>query len=670
MKQKHLSTLSSIYEVATPIKILTAILLIILLLYGCGPATAVPTNTLESASPTTAPATVTLTPSATPQLHVAAPLPAILPADAKPTCTVTPNGAPPFSSWFASGMVTLNGAVNPADSVAFNPQNNCAFYQWSEQMFLWLTSPATDLYPGGGQHVFDSPAFYDVTPADQNGNRALVPHTPNIVLSMAVRDGQNGPHDLPLISDKEGNLFEVLPPEIAGSEKTHVLNDAGQVVEAEQANLVNGDVVFLDKNKNEIPGAKPVIPSGLVNQNILQQFVVDGNIVLKDQNGELVEQGQAGGNAVLEAQKNKSLVYFSIAVNDVYAYFLTGAKTGQIQLGPTPQFPTNATEAAPVIAFATSNGATIQDPNALAVEVKMAWVEATDLPEGSYITTPAIIPVYDMSDPYNWVQIGEEETTLALVGVHVVGSLTNHPEMAWATFEHINNTPLAGYDYINTSDQTVNVSQNTTGDWLFSTDGATGPFNAQRMVAASASSTPVILAVTATPGTPQAPIGPSDTIHWKAWGVPTNAVPNQENASPAESNTEVISINNDVISQLISGDVRANYVMTGSTWTFGGAAPIGSYSQLATPSVMLTPTPGMEIGTSLLTNTSMETYYQGQDSTNSSSNDLNCFACHSGYVGNAGPSNSVFISHIYGSLLPLFGATLTPTPTIPATPTP
>src|SRR4030095_1538131 len=97
-----------------------------------------------------------------------------LPADAKATCTVS---GPVFKSWFASGSVTLNGVVNPANSVPFPNTPNCSFYQWSEQMFLWLTSPAPRSY-GGGAHVFDSPAFYDVTPPDKKGHRAFLPHLP------------------------------------------------------------------------------------------------------------------------------------------------------------------------------------------------------------------------------------------------------------------------------------------------------------------------------------------------------------------------------------------------------------------------------------------------------------------------------------------------------------
>ena len=66
-----------------------------------------------------------------------------IPADAQSTCTVTPAA---FKTFFEGGNVVLNGVVNPANSVSFSNNPNCSFYQWSEQMFLWLTSPAPDAY--------------------------------------------------------------------------------------------------------------------------------------------------------------------------------------------------------------------------------------------------------------------------------------------------------------------------------------------------------------------------------------------------------------------------------------------------------------------------------------------------------------------------------------------
>ena len=66
-----------------------------------------------------------------------------LPADAKPICTVTPTQ---FAGWFQTGKVALDGVVNPANSVTFPNTPNCSFYQWSMQMFMWLTSPTGPIW--------------------------------------------------------------------------------------------------------------------------------------------------------------------------------------------------------------------------------------------------------------------------------------------------------------------------------------------------------------------------------------------------------------------------------------------------------------------------------------------------------------------------------------------
>ncbi len=48
-------------------------------------------------------------------------------------------------------------------------------FQISEQMFLWLISPAPAKYGGGGGgRIFNSPAFYDVSPPDASGTRAYI----------------------------------------------------------------------------------------------------------------------------------------------------------------------------------------------------------------------------------------------------------------------------------------------------------------------------------------------------------------------------------------------------------------------------------------------------------------------------------------------------------------
>src|SRR6266446_5604888 len=176
-----------------------------------------------------------------------------LPGDAQPTCTVS---SATFASWFESGSPSLNGVVKPADSVAFtNPPQNCAFYLWSEQMFLWLTSPAPKTYGGGGGRIFDSPAFFDVSPPDQNGGRTFIPHEPGKIRILNVRAAKVGLHRLPVILDKRGRMFEIERPNLSPSGKPLILNRLGKPIEVERITLERGKPIFRDKANKIIASA-------------------------------------------------------------------------------------------------------------------------------------------------------------------------------------------------------------------------------------------------------------------------------------------------------------------------------------------------------------------------------------------------------------------------------
>lgn len=566
-----------------------------------------------------------------------------LQADVKPTCTVA---APTFASWFKAGSVSLNGEVNPANSVTFPNIPNCSFYQWSEQMFLWLNSPTPPSYGGGGGRIFESPAFYDVSGLDADFKRTYIPNRAGISKLFNVRSSQVGPNGLQTINDSRGKLFEVLPAPIGPNGKSMIRNSAGKLTEIQSIQESAGKkLTFLDDKARKI--AVPAAPkldttlaqrvsphllklSAPMAKNMVQGFRSgpNGRVFFLDSAGNQVTptQGQAGDSAVLLAQ-NGSLVYYTTMVNDVYAFFQTGTKNGAIKTTPgntTPtQFPTTQAELDKVVAYAQTKGKTFPDAEALAIEVKASWIEPTGLDTSKYITARAAIPVYNKSNPALWIPTTATHTvTLAMVGMHVVGSTKGHPEMIWATFEHFSNTPWATFTYTNTANQTKTVTQAASGTWLFSsTNNPAANYNFERMTYVSGS----ITAVSATLG-----IGPSDTIRWKTWGSASDL-------NPTASNTEVMAINNSVIGQLAAGDIRRNYMMTGATWTIGGQAPINDF---ANP----TNTVGAnQVGTNHLANTTMETYQQG---INPQKNGTNCFTCHS--------SNKVGVSHIFNSLKPLY----------------
>jgi hypothetical protein len=559
------------------------------------------------------------------------PPPPPVPTDAMDSC---PLPAATFAGWFQSGSVSLNGAVNPANSLNFLAPN-CGFYQWSEQMFLWLTSPAPSAY-GGGAHIFDSPAFFDVSPPDASGNRTFLAHTPGLIHAFPLRAAQRGPHRLPVVIDRSGKLLEFNPPD--PKLKALVRDPSGKLVEIAHARLENGRTVLLDQEGKVIQAQHTATATSVAEQKrmknapmvrespLVQKFLIDGIPIFIDPSLAVidVEQGQADGAGVLEAQTtaNGSLVYYATMVNDVYAYFLTGVKDGAITTTTPNQFPTTQADLNATTAFAMAHGKPnppFPDPNALAIEVKSSWVVAAGLPNlSSYVTMTATIPTYNQG-PNLWTPAPQQTVQLALVGIHVVGSTAGHPEMVWATFEHVGNTPVASYSYCtalpcsSSTNGLQTVSQNTMGTWLFAANGSGGPFNIEHMSFTGPPSNNIQSAclpnTSCTPGTATGtfPISPSDTMRLEPWGLDGSGNP--------FSNTEVISTNAHVRGMLASGDIRGNYVMTGATWTIPG-----TFTQ---------------VGTNKLSNTTMETYHQG----------LNCFDCHQGNMTSFDPNG---LSHIFG----------------------
>jgi hypothetical protein len=487
-------------------------------------------------------------------------------------------------------------------------------------MFLWLVSPAPSKY-GAGSHVFNSPVFYDLSPIDQTtGLRTLVPNTSGRIRDFAPRISQLGPKHRPVIFDQTGKMFNVVRPELGPGARPVIRNRADQPVEIQRVEVGPGNKpLFLDKAGRTIdlkPGVAPVLrdQAGKALNLRLSRTLLNGKPFFIDQFGNAVptEQGQADGN-VLMAQ-NGTLVYYALQVNDVYAYFLTGQKNGVIS---ATTFPTTPAALNSIVTFGLAHSKTFPDANALAIELKSAWIETTGLDTSKYVTMTATIPTYTQT-PTQWTVSGSKQAQLALVGMHVVGSTAGHPEMIWATFEHVNNTRNTQYTYTNNANAPVTVLQDNGGTWTFSTTPPAAPAN-QNQPLLSVSGLNIVAA------NPPTPIGPSDIIRVNPWGMP---------GTSTSSNTEVISINNSVISQLAGGDIRKNYIMTGSTWTAGGAPPSG----------------GNQVGTNQLANSTMETFFQPS----------NCFNCHSGNMLGvmAGPPPTPPVgdglSHVYGPIKVLF----------------
>jgi hypothetical protein len=547
-----------------------------------------------------------------------------VPTDPSGGCPISPATVAGF---FESGSVTLNGVVKPADSTLVLAPN-CGFFQWTEQMFLWLTSPAPARY-GGGSHIMFSPQFFTVTP-ESGGRRTFLRNSPGLPIRMNLRAMELGPNGLPMVMSRTGQVVEV-QRETPGRKPPAITLPNGAPAEISRVQKTDGKLQFFDKSGKAVqprmltmapvvrqrimltPGQPmPVVPAAVFTEAIQARKLVINNIpIFVDLSGGVidVEPGQADSGVLIS--QNGSLIFYITAVNDVFAYHRTMQGAPVIPFNTAITFPRTSAEVAPVVAFAAGKGHTILDPKALAIETKSSWIAATAVPNpGDYVQVNAVVPTFNKSNPNNWVPIPGGQITLKLVmlGLHVVGSTNGHGEMVWGTFEHLGNAPNARYAYNSTSGLKT-IAQNTAGTWLFTPSGSVGPFN---ITSNSWTGT----AITGSP------VGPAAVLRAKPWGSNDGGTP----ANAAGLNTQVISSNASVISQLNAADVRRKYFQLGTTWTIGGAAPNG----------------GNEVGTNHLANATLETFAQGQTPSDPSSN---CFACHR--------TNKVAVSHVYRELIPL-----------------
>jgi hypothetical protein len=585
-----------------------------------------------------------------------------------------------FNPWWVSGSPSLNGAVNPANSAAFDGSSFCNFYQWGQQMFLWVTSPAKTY--GGSGRVFDSPIFYDVTPpSGPNSTRHLIPHTQPFEHNLALRATKVGPHGLPMLMTKKGQLLDVHPPALGPTKKPLLLSQAGAKVEAASVAVENGKLVAKDKAGKVLSNVKPLPMKQIGRALPVQRFLINGKLVLVDAAGNVVdtEEGQATSDVLMG--QTGSLIYYISQVNDVWVYW------HQTHPGVVP--PNGNNPPPSNVSFPTSQTGIPNMPDctaqscALAIELKTSWIDVTGLPNlQNYITMKATVPVYNKTSSTQWSKTNSStEKTLALIGVHVVGSTKGHPEMIWASFEAFGNTPDSQYQYINASCSgtftscsanpscCTTVPQNTSGKWLFSASGSSGPFNYSHMSVASPPCPTGFSGICANPilGQPQPPpytISASDTLRTAPFGMPSGDFtdPSQFGVNNALSNTQVITANNQLLAAMPQGDIRNNYYLLGAIWTVGGAPLCTKKSDgtLSCEPDCLTATsqsPTNQVGTCMLENSTMETYAQLEQSgvTPPGGFQSSCFDCHQAAVTSSNVT-STDTSHIYDATYPLGSA--------------
>lgn len=255
------------------------------------------------------------------------------------------------------------------------------------------------------------------------------------------------------------------------------------------------------------------------------------------------------------------------------------------------------------------------------VELKASWVEASSI--GATSTD------YYITD----AKIGSNTVQVALLGLHVVGIVENHPEFVWATFEHDGLAPKYNWEDAK-EDQDATVTSST-GYPLFAAN-ATGTVN---NISSKTLSHKNIFSV-------------------YEFGVPVKKVGDsvvfmETSQDGAENVEHITSINADVKSQL-TGKWN-NYFYNGSLWidTEGSSTPSEQADLINSKGYNLSNSAPGELtrGSVAEYNLTMETYVQVGFSPSSiyadtnAANLTNCFSCHSSPRGdNLSP---LYISHVF-----------------------
>jgi hypothetical protein len=296
---------------------------------------------------------------------------------------------------------------------------------------------------------------------------------------------------------------------------------------------------------------------------------------------------QAGDNGVLIDQAGQP-VFYTILLDSTWYNFARSnrlnTRDGFRNAPDTLNFPTGGTGA---------------------IELKTAWRvaavgDSTYIPDAAsrFFTTQALIPTVAIADGRYVTDTTRMRTaTLALAGMHVVGTVPGHPEFIWATFEQVDNAPLCS--------QTPTADNDSTrAPWSLYTANlpcANGGCNvAHDSLHASFAPTPVCRVA--------------------AYGDTSTTSPNARN---------IQTLNASVVSQLASGSVLRFYRLIGGQWTTPGGLPavFGSSTNVR--------------GSSLLANLTMESFLQPA----ASGGGKTCFTCHNAPAGRS--PKKVEVSHVW-----------------------
>jgi hypothetical protein len=228
------------------------------------------------------------------------------------------------------------------------------------------------------------------------------------------------------------------------------------------------------------------------------------------------------------------------------------------------------------------------------VELKTSWMLASSLDFSKV----------KRSDYYiTWAMLNGKKVKVALIGMHVVGRVANHPEFIWATFEHDEMVPdyawsYSGYphlgDTLSNKDYLFYEKGNVIGNCLMNNNSASfAQFSSIFNIY------PLGIARSFTDNT-----------------LPTTL--------DKLNNATIVSLNANVKKQLKrKGEVWQHYFYKGSIWldavTTNYGPGNGYLGVLTNPSLR---------GSRAVSNITMETFAQLNFSGNYTTESMNCFGCH------------------------------------------
>ncbi|CAC9976499.1 hypothetical protein [Flavobacterium panici] len=261
------------------------------------------------------------------------------------------------------------------------------------------------------------------------------------------------------------------------------------------------------------------------------------------------------------------------------------------------------------------------------LELKVSWISTDAIPKekiGEYFVTKAA---------FKNKQGQYVAKPVALLGMHVVGVVKNHPEFIWATFEHKEIAPV--YDWKNNS-----VTSAT--EMLLYQKGTTSGLKGIKWDKVN-----------------KKPLEPYKAFVLYEYGVPkvisTNAYMTTSQAEPANFDN-IDTINKCVASKLT--DVFKNYFYNGSIWlNTDGLTPAQQAQTIVKSDISSVLPDSLARGSANLANITMETYTQTfQDSIHkiNAGNLANCFSCHQSqnFDTTRGIGKSpLYLSHVFESYL-------------------